>query len=113
MIQTNDVALDTPLSHLEQNSAPSANSDGSSDSISTSEAKSQANGRELDKSSDYSSQEDEAIHDTLKEGIPGEISYYEERARERREKTRGVVEMAGKFLNMACLPIGLNQQKES
>jgi hypothetical protein len=47
-IQTNDVASDTPPSHLEQNSAPSASSDGSSDSISTFEAKSPANRRELD-----------------------------------------------------------------
>jgi hypothetical protein len=64
-IQTNDVASDTPPSHLEQNSASSASSDGSSDSISKSEAKSQANWRELDKNGDFSSQEDEIIHDTL------------------------------------------------
>jgi hypothetical protein len=64
-MQTNDVASDTPPSHLEQNSASSASSDGSSDSISKSEAKSQANWRELDKNGDFSSQEDEIIHDTL------------------------------------------------
>jgi hypothetical protein len=52
-MQTNDVALDTPPSHLERNSASSASSDGSFESISTSEAKSQANVRELDKSGDY------------------------------------------------------------
>jgi hypothetical protein len=84
-MQTNDVPSDIPVSHSEQNSAPSANSDGSSDSISNSEPKSQANGRELDKNGDYSSQEDEIIHDTLEEGAPGEISNYEESGERRRE----------------------------
>ena len=37
-MKTNDVTSDTPHSQSEQNSAPSANSDSSFDSISTSEA---------------------------------------------------------------------------
>jgi hypothetical protein len=69
------VASDTPSSHLKQNNALSASNDGSYNSISTSEAKPQANWRELDKSG---SQEDEIIHDTLEEGVPGEICNYEE-----------------------------------
>ena len=61
MIQTNDVASDTPLSHLEQKCAPSANSGGSSDSIFTTETKSQAIGRKLDKNGDCGSQEDKVM----------------------------------------------------
>ena len=80
LIQTNDVASDTPHSHLEQNSAPSANSDGSSHSISTSETKSQTNERKLIKNGDYSSQGDEL------EGAPGELSDYEESKGGEREK---------------------------
>ena len=80
MMQTNDVASDTPLSHLEQNSAPSGNSDGSFDSISTSETKSQTNERKLVKNGDYSSQGDEL------EGAPGELFNYEESKGGEREK---------------------------
>ena len=79
-MQTNDVASDTPLSHFEQNNAPSANSGGSSDLISTSETKSQANERKLVKNGDYSSQGDEL------EGAPGELSNYEESKGGEREK---------------------------
>ena len=79
-IQTNDVVSDTPRSHLEQNSAPSANSDGSSHSISTTEAKSQTNERKLVKNGDYSSQGDEL------ESAPGELSNYEESKGGEREK---------------------------
>ena len=80
-MQTNDVASDTPLSHLEQqSSAASANSDGSFDSISTSETKSQTNERKLVKNGDYSSQGDEL------EGTPGELSNYEESKGGEREK---------------------------
>ena len=74
LIQTNDVASDTPRphSHLEHNIALSANRDGSSHSISTTGAKSQTNERKLVKNGDYSSQGDEL------EGAPGELSNYEE-----------------------------------
>ena len=80
LMQTNDVASDTAPSHLEQNSAPSANSDGSSDSIFTTETKSQANGRELVKNDGCSSPGDEV------EGAPGELSNYEESKGGEREK---------------------------
>ena len=81
-IQTNDVASDTPRphSHLEQNSAPSANSDGSSHSIFTSETKSQTNERKLVNNGDYGSQADEL------EGAPVELSNYEESKGGEREK---------------------------
>ena len=67
--------------HLEQNSALSANRDGSSHSIFTSETKSQqANERKLAKNDDYSSQGDKL------EGAPGELSNYEESKGGEREK---------------------------
>ena len=86
-IETNDlhVPLDTPHSHLEQNSAPSASSDGSPDSISTSEDNSQDNGRELDKTDNNNLQEEASIHDTLgslEEGGPGEKHNYESKGEE-------------------------------
>ena len=85
LIQTNDVASDTPRphSHLEHNIALSANRDGSSHSISTTGAKSQTNERKLVKNGDYSSQGDEL------EGAPGELSNYEESKGGEREKLKG------------------------
>ena len=90
-IETNDlyVPLDTPHSQLEQNSAPSASSDGSPDSISTSEDNSQDNGRELDKTDNNNLQEEASIHDTLgslEEGGPGEKHNYESKGEEGKGK---------------------------
>ena len=83
-IQTNDVPSDTPHSQLEQNSAPSVSSDGSSGSILASDTKSQEDRRELDESDNSNLQkDDEIIHDihaSLEEGVPG--SNYERKGRE-------------------------------
>ncbi|MCG8625778.1 MAG: hypothetical protein MJE68_27735 [Proteobacteria bacterium] len=65
---------------MEQNSAPSANRDGSSDSISTTGVKS--NERKLAKNGDYGSQGDEL------EGTPGELSNYEESKGGKREREK-------------------------
>jgi hypothetical protein len=101
------VASDTPPSHLKRNSAPSASSDGSSDSISTSEAKSQANGRKLDKSGNLGLQE----YDTPEEGALGEISNYEvskegERENEGGERDGGEVSDPGSIDITSVLGMG-------
>ena len=81
-MKTNDVTSDTPHSQSEQNSAPSANSDSSFDSISTSEANSLDNGRELNKSGKNNLQEDAL--GSLEEDVPGEKSNYERKGEDER-----------------------------
>jgi hypothetical protein len=62
----------------------------------------------LDKRGDYDSQEDEVIHDTLDEGVPGEMSNYEESKGgggedERGNRDGGIISEHGPFTTLLTL----------